>query len=230
MKARIIPKTGRTLEFGGENPISCDPKVLRRATHAIIMETQKIPQKGNPFGPFTGQDGKYYEIAYESKISNCVAFAMHIDYNAKNSAYYVPGWLSAHKIPRNFKEVCEYMIADFNALGRKVHQVIWAEQMPEKLPVAPKGQYWLKCLDAGKLEIAGMHWMCKDEASGLWFHKVGWYSPPKVVERIINPVVFNGILYGGDANYETEDTAGYTSYSDEGIVHYKPIFVMLVDE
>jgi len=158
-------------------------------TRNLVHPTKKPMPKAecvNPYAPFEGVDGKTYEISYPTnlnEVTNCYAFALGIRAKGDPRRDYFPGFLAGYPF---CMEICENLDervrADLEALGRTVHEFYAGEDIPKCLPRAKPGTVWIKALKTPKAD-EGMHFMVKHEASGRWIHKMGWFSPPKVVVR-----------------------------------------------
>lgn len=174
----------------GINPITkeLDLRVFRKKyAGAIVVKTNKKPvdfhpENPDPTGPFKGKDGKWYKIVLQNKFaSNCYMTAMRWFVPAKNTLYGIPGFLVG-KIPFTNEELKDLIAQDLEVCGRRVLEVIDAEDIPETLPAAEKGTYWVKVfLEEGNIGTFHIAW--KHEESGRWLHKLGWEAPLKVFMR-----------------------------------------------
>ena len=124
-------------------------------------------------------DGRWYKIVVPAYAGNCYAFALGIIYNARNTGYYIPGFL-VERYPLSKEEVPDLITKDLAVLDRKVHEVIMHDDIPETLPKAAPNTYWVKIMFENK---ANFHITRLDEVSGRWIHVLGWGNPPKVVVR-----------------------------------------------
>lgn len=242
-----------------------DSKKLRRnsvKSSAITFVTKKkapVEKLVNPYAPFVGTDGKTYLIGYEErfvKTTNCYAFAAGWKCSA-NDKYrdYVPGFLTG--MPYSVWNLANIVKADFEAVGRKVYEVIY--DIPEHL-IDGDG-YWIKALHCTAKGDEGIHFMRKDKKSGRWIHKMGWEMPPKVCVRnsefkdkkealfdmpqmkefpreqaeMVLQMMFPRDVYSGvilqKNEIETIDSAGYTAINeDDEIMRYDALWVMRVSE
>jgi hypothetical protein len=176
----------------GINPITAtlDFRPFKKKFNGeIVVRTNKKPvdfrpDNPDPEGPFMGKDGKWYKIVLKNRFySNCYLTAMKWITPVKNNLYGIPGFLVG-KVPFTLEEIKECIIQDLNVCGRRVHEIIEADDIPEALPAAEKGTYWVK----GYYEsdnIGSFHIAFKHEESGRWIHKLGWQAPVKVVMRNI---------------------------------------------
>lgn len=171
----------------GINPVSKDidvSKFRKNKVTQVVFRSKKGPKNyiednPNPADKFLGKDGKWYTIGFPSDLFNCYLFAMGWTVKAKNSGYGIPGFLVG-KLPRNQEEIKEYIIEDLAAVGRKVHEILSEDEIPEELPAAEKGTYWVKIYFYNE-GIGSFHIARKDEQSGRWVHKLGWTAPCKVI-------------------------------------------------
>ena len=147
------------------------------------------PNNPLPTGTFKGVDGNWYKFIVGPYYGNCYAFALGIIYNAKNTGYYLPGFL-VQRYPLSKEEVIPLITQDLEKLGRKVHEVIMADDIPEMLPKS-KNTYWIKVMFPYPGDSPEFHIARLDDISGRWIHVLGWANPPKVFMRnieIMDPV------------------------------------------
>lgn len=253
MKAREIrdpqvidPKTGK-------NPTRVDPKKIKKATTHQLIEAGERPVdfnagNPNPYEAFQGQNGQWYKLKSWSCRGNCYAYAMGWAIDAATTGWFIPGFLVG-RIPRDESEIIPCICDDLKKVGRAVHQVIMEDEIPEQLPEAPKGTYWVKLYLNGDF-ITGFHIARKDEITGRWIHKLGWACPPKVVmdnkeagyppeiKESIEFLQFMGLPINVPkdviaSNWETNDRASYKARDPESCKDfeiYEPFAVMLIDE
>ncbi len=248
----------------GINPV-IPPQVSLLKKRTVKRVTQKLSDKkypqpktiSDPRNDFIGKNGKMYRITYPNVTANCLAFALHFVLSAKNSGWYVPGWLSG-KWPQNWEELTEYFIQDLTLLNRNVHKIIVGKDIPTELPKAKRGTYWIKCVSSTADNISGMHFMCKDNSSERWIHKPNWYELPKVVvyndveirdnvallmkkpefanlpfqtvQEIACSMGMEKTLFIKKNKYEDDDSASYFSIRENDVIEFKPIWAMLIDE
>lgn len=158
-------------------------------TRNLVHPTNKPMPKDecvNAYAPFEGKDGRTYEISYPANLNectNCYAFSLGIRAKGDPRRDYFPGFLSGYPLCFEIANDLEGRVrGDLAALGRTVFEVIYAGDIPAHLPKAESGSVWIKALQSPSKE-EGIHFMVKNEASGRWIHKLGWFSPPKVVVR-----------------------------------------------
>lgn len=162
------------------------PSVFKKHTRRnLVVKTNHAPvgyneSNPNPMATFKGVDGKWYKFIVSPYVGNCYAFALGIIYDARHSGYYVPGFL-VERYPLKNEEVIGLITKDLEVLGRKVHEVIYTDDIPEVLPKAEPNTYWIKIM-FGSDEM-DFHTARFDELSGRWIHILGWQNPPKVFMR-----------------------------------------------
>lgn len=161
----------------------------RKTRHLVHITKKPMPKDElvNAYAPFVGVDGKTtYEISYPAnlnEVTNCYAFALGIRAKGNPNRDYYPGFLSGFPLCWEIADNLEERVrADMAALGRTVHEIFYAGDIPAHLPRAENDTVWIKALKSPYKE-EGIHFMVKNEASGRWIHKLGWYMPPKVVVR-----------------------------------------------
>ena len=162
---------------------------MRKTANLVHVSKKPMPKDRvvNPYAPFEGVDGKTtFAISYPKELNNstnCYSFALGIRAKGNPTRDFYPGFLSGFPLSLEFADNIEERVrADLTALGRKVHEIIYADNIPVHLPMAKNGTVWIKALKTPYKE-EGIHFMIKNEASGRWIHKMGWYMPPKVVVR-----------------------------------------------
>lgn len=162
-------------------------RALKRSTlRTIVVSTHHKPNifyedNPNDTGTFKGTDGRWYKFVVDKYQGNCYAFALGTFYNAPHTGYYIPGFLE-NKVPHSINEYVDLIKEDLAALDRRVHEVIFSDDIPEQLPKAAPNTYWVKVM----FKVDGynhFHFARLDELSGRWIHIVGWENPPKVLMR-----------------------------------------------
>lgn len=178
----------RTIE-NGINPLQEDPVVFKKNTRkTLVVKTNHAPEdyhedNPNPTGTFLGTNGKWHKFVVGPYVGNCYSFALGIIYNAKDSGYYIPGFL-VERYPMTSDEIIPLICKDLQVLGREVHEIIMRPEIPEQLPEAAPGTYWIKIfLDIDTDFLDGFHVARFDDISGRWIHVLGWKNPPKVFMR-----------------------------------------------
>lgn len=198
MTDKVIAHGGIYMERYASNgvlpPVPENPRIFKKHTQRqLVVKTNHAPNNYNEASPnpsdtFKGVDGRWYKFIVPAFMGNCYAFALGIIYDAKNTGYYVPGFL-VERYPLSKEEVPTLIIRDLEVLGRKVHEVIMFDDIPETLPKAAPNTYWVKVMFADNL--TNFHIARLDEVSGRWIHVMGWNNPPKVFMRNLettNPV------------------------------------------
>ena len=172
----------------GINPVTKNIDISfykKRTVKPVVVRTNKKPRdfdfdNPDPTLPFQGKDGNWYKIIFPEGKYNCYLFAMGWGCSAPNSGYGIPGFLVG-RIPRDVEEIKELIIKDLNAVNRKVYEIYEKDEIPEYLPEANPGTYWIKVYFSDKESIGSFHVSRKHEESGRWLHKMGWEAPAKVV-------------------------------------------------
>lgn len=176
----------------GINPITATMDFRhfkKKFTGEIVVKTNKKPtdfsfDNPNPVGPFMGKNGKWYKIVLQNSFpSNCYLTAMRWITPVKNNLYGVPGFLVG-RVPFTVEEFKDFIVQDLNVCDRHVHEIIEGDVIPEVLPVAERGTYWVKVYFEND-NISSFHIAFKHEESGRWIHKLGWEAPVQVVMRNI---------------------------------------------
>ena len=175
-------------------PVPENPKIFKKRTQRqLVVKTNHANNDYDESNPdptctFKGVDGKWYKFIVKPFMGNCYAFALGIIYDAKNTGYYIPGFL-VERYPLSKEEVTTLIAQDLNVLGRKVHEVILYDDIPETLPKAAPNTYWVKVMFGDS--HMNFHIARLDDVSGRWIHVLGWKNPPKVFMRnleTVNPV------------------------------------------
>ena len=163
-----------------------DVESLRRNTNRnLVVKINKVPtgvalDNPNPCHPFMGKDGKWYKLIAPTGVYNCYLFAMGWIINAPNTGYGVPGFLSG-TMPQTPEDFLNFMVDDLAKVGRKAYELYRSYDIPEVLPPATPGTYWVKIFFRDSEDISTYHIARKDEVSGRWIHKLGWEAPCKVI-------------------------------------------------
>jgi len=144
-----------------------------------------IEVKTNEAKNFKGVNGKLYRINWDNSINdhtNCYAFAMGWEYSTNNERSYIPGWF-AGGLPEKYTDFKDCVIRDLHAVGRRVYDFIDGKDIPKHLPVCDEKTYWVKAMIRDYNDIGSFHFARKDEESGRWLHKVGFYKEPSIFMR-----------------------------------------------
>ena len=173
----------------------------------VLKETDKNfsyeKTNPNPIEAFPGIDGKWYIIDFPSKRFNCYLFSLGwtIDIGPK-IGYGYPG-IMIGKLPKSKMESVNFIMHDLNAVGREVHELYMGD-IPKKLPKAEEGTYWIKVFfvkGTDEKEWETFHTARKDEASGRWLHKLGWYAPAKVMLNNLEFSTFHDYLMQNNQSF-----------------------------
>lgn len=144
--------------------------------------------------------------------ANSYAFASGWRCKAVTKTEFVPGFLKGNPLRRhaslkNPNTVAKFVKSDFRMSKRKVYETIF--DIPEHLPEAEEGTYWIKALCCMETEVPILHFMRKDNKTGLWLHKADWKLCPDVVKRIVaytdeKELLLKSGIYSSDSPEEVE--------------------------
>lgn len=145
---------------------SNDLKAIRKS----IVRTDKV---------FAGYPVQFTKDIVEA--INCYAYSMGIIYHGEKEIDFYPGF--AVERPRDVvedEELIESVRADLKKIGIK-HRVINMGKKPELKPNEYLVKAYLlppsRCLPEGDF-----HFIRRDNKTGRWFHKMGWYEQPDFVQ------------------------------------------------
>ena len=227
-----------------------DIDMLRRMTRLDITERcwprdGRIPEintNPNKYDIFLGEDRRLYHISVKYTFGNCYSTAMGWMLNAPDECWYMPGFTCGEK-STDISKYTGLIMDDLEAVGRHVYTIIQGNCIPQKLPPAENGRYWIKTMKSDAEGFAGFHIARKDETSGRWIHRFGHNARPSVFMRNLQIDYRYKAASDEQAKdipmhislweYETDDNASYMAYlpqlSKDGFVEYKPMCAMLID-
>lgn len=168
---------------------------------SVVIETEPNENYNkhnpDPCGSFPGTNGRWYKIDFPCQKFNCYMFALGWTIKVGHKVGYgYPGILTG-RLPESKMDTVNLIMQDLKVLGRSVHE-LYVQSIPKRLPKAEKGTYWIKIyFEEGttKENWASFHIARKDETSGRWLHKLGWFAPCKLVlENLVITDLYSYVL------------------------------------
>ena len=154
---------------------------------------------------------------------NCYAYALGIMYDddTKRRGFYRPGFTEGIRYDgENVKELMKKIRIDLQNLGISFRQF----DLNSKKMVLRDKEYLIKVFYTPKnkkLPAGDFHFVRKDKQTGKWFHKMGWYKQPDVVQ---SDPGYEGPIPG------SEPTT-FTLNDDDGFTYvYNPVAYLAITE
>ncbi len=115
------------------------------------------------------------------KTTNCYAYSLGIMYNGMKGRYFIPGFTEC--LPyygESTEELMGKIVIDLQNLGISFRKLELEEEKNLQ-----ENEYLVKVFYTPpnkELPTGDFHFIRQDRDTGIWFHKMGWYRQPDIVQ------------------------------------------------
>lgn len=154
------------------------------------------------------------------EATNCYAYSLGIMYHGTRGKHFIPGF--TEELPyfgKNTEELMEKIEIDLENLGISFRKIELEEEKQLQ-----ENEYLVKVFYTPpnkKLPAGDFHFVRQDRDTGIWFHKMGWYRQPDIIQS--------------DPEYEKVipgiEPSTFTVNYDDGFSYvYDPVAYLAIEE